>query len=58
MAKKYAALPKSPLEMTSVKVCHYLDYQDWSYIVRSLLMYEVERIRQSDEPPEPSTVGP
>jgi hypothetical protein len=42
--------------MTSAEACFYLDHQDWSFIVRSLLMYEVERVRQSDEPIEPRTL--
>lgn len=56
MALQYIPLPKSPLEMTPEEVKSYLDNQPWSLIVRSLLVYEIERMRRDGQDTEPRTL--
>lgn len=49
MALKYIELPRNPLEMSREEIRSYLDGGDWSLIVRSLLMWELSRVRSLQE---------
>jgi hypothetical protein len=42
--------------MTRGEARYYLDNQSWSFIIRSLLMYEIDRVRYSEDRIEPRTL--
>ena len=55
MSLKYVELKKHPLKMDREEIREHLDFVPWAIVMRSLLMFEIERVRQS-ETPEPRTL--